>query len=225
MPRKSKQLVTASSNTENKSEKYVCDNASTYASTSNPPEPSSKGFSNSAFLLGSRYDSHDVNDRVGKSIRSFVRRIIQMEKIKLFQSLPLLLLLMHTLIDFSNGFMDFHGDTQRLANYCLSRRYKAVKVRSKVRMGIMPIEIELALEQSQQGVSYKVSQSCLRHHLRLPTLSSTPTLSQAEFFWGSHVMRFLRGCDSTVIVLGYDGLPIQPVAPPSPDYIPGPEDP
>ncbi|GJZ20335.1 hypothetical protein Tco_0556925 [Tanacetum coccineum] len=28
-----------------------------------------------------------------------------------------------------------------------------------------------------------------------------------------------------VIVLGYDGLPIQPVAPTSPDYIPGPEDP
>ncbi|GKE86691.1 hypothetical protein Tco_1560433, partial [Tanacetum coccineum] len=28
-----------------------------------------------------------------------------------------------------------------------------------------------------------------------------------------------------VIVYGYDGLPMQPVAPPSPDYIPGPEDP
>ncbi|GKB20060.1 hypothetical protein Tco_0853983 [Tanacetum coccineum] len=28
-----------------------------------------------------------------------------------------------------------------------------------------------------------------------------------------------------VIVLGYDGIPIQPVAPPSPDYIPGPKDP
>ncbi|GJT25094.1 hypothetical protein Tco_0895031 [Tanacetum coccineum] len=28
-----------------------------------------------------------------------------------------------------------------------------------------------------------------------------------------------------VIVLGYDGLPLQPVAPPSLDYIPGPEDP
>ncbi|GKF91440.1 hypothetical protein Tco_0275141, partial [Tanacetum coccineum] len=27
------------------------------------------------------------------------------------------------------------------------------------------------------------------------------------------------------IVLGYDGLPIQPVAPPSPDYIPGPKNP
>nr|GEZ31070.1 hypothetical protein [Tanacetum cinerariifolium] len=28
---------------------------------------------------------------------------------------------------------------------------------------------------------------------------------------------------SRVIVYGYDGLPIQPVAPPSPDYVPGPE--
>ncbi|GJX74005.1 putative reverse transcriptase domain-containing protein [Tanacetum coccineum] len=43
----------------------------------------------------------------------------------------------------------------------------------------------------------------------------------------------LRGVDEEifdggvprVIVLGYDGLPMQPVAPPSPDYIPDPEDP
>ncbi|GJT15946.1 hypothetical protein Tco_0874652 [Tanacetum coccineum] len=40
--------LTASSNTENKSKKSVCDNAS----TSNPSKPSSKGFSNSASLLG-----------------------------------------------------------------------------------------------------------------------------------------------------------------------------
>ncbi|GJV52419.1 hypothetical protein Tco_1448160 [Tanacetum coccineum] len=33
------------------------------------------------------------------------------------------------------------------------------------------------------------------------------------------------GGSPRVIVYGYDGLPIQPVAPPSPDYIPGPEDP
>ncbi|GKE40036.1 hypothetical protein Tco_1463441 [Tanacetum coccineum] len=39
---------TASSNTENKSEKSVCDNAS----TSNPSEPSSKGFLISTSLLG-----------------------------------------------------------------------------------------------------------------------------------------------------------------------------
>nr|GEU51258.1 hypothetical protein [Tanacetum cinerariifolium] len=34
-----------------------------------------------------------------------------------------------TLIDFSNGFMDLHGNTQRQTNYCLLRSYKAVKVR------------------------------------------------------------------------------------------------
>ncbi|GJY73149.1 hypothetical protein Tco_0477580 [Tanacetum coccineum] len=34
-----------------------------------------------------------------------------------------------------------------------------------------------------------------------------------------------NGSSPRVIVLGYDGLSIQPVAPPSPDYIPDPEDP
>ncbi|GJV06067.1 putative RNA-directed DNA polymerase [Tanacetum coccineum] len=33
------------------------------------------------------------------------------------------------------------------------------------------------------------------------------------------------GGSPRVIVYGYDGLPIQPVAPPSPDYVPGPEHP
>ncbi|GKB09405.1 hypothetical protein Tco_0837717 [Tanacetum coccineum] len=92
----------ASNNTENKFEKSVCDNARTF----NPSKPLSKGFLNSASLLG-RYDSHDVDDRVGKSIRSFVRQIIQMEKIKLFQSLPLLLLLMHS-INVNNNKIQLH---------------------------------------------------------------------------------------------------------------------
>ncbi|GJZ91520.1 hypothetical protein Tco_0663447 [Tanacetum coccineum] len=77
------------------------------ACTSNPQEPICKRTKKlmekmnvtidvlSAMACNQIYDSHDVNDRVGKSIRSSVRRIIQMEKIKLFQSLPLLLLLMH----------------------------------------------------------------------------------------------------------------------------------
>ncbi|GJZ76305.1 hypothetical protein Tco_0640770, partial [Tanacetum coccineum] len=34
-----------------------------------------------------------------------------------------------------------------------------------------------------------------------------------------------EGGSPRVIVPGYDGLPLQPVAPPSPDYIPGPENP
>nr|GEX28841.1 hypothetical protein [Tanacetum cinerariifolium] len=42
-----------------------------------------------------------------------------------------------TLIDFSNGFMDLHGNTQRPTNYCLSMRYKAVKVRN-IRFMIQP---------------------------------------------------------------------------------------
>ncbi|GKC29920.1 hypothetical protein Tco_1037214 [Tanacetum coccineum] len=51
--------LNASSNTENKSEKSVCDNAS----TSNPSKPSSKGFSNSASFLGrlSRLRKHHTS--------------------------------------------------------------------------------------------------------------------------------------------------------------------
>ncbi|GKD98855.1 hypothetical protein Tco_1382752, partial [Tanacetum coccineum] len=63
-------------------------------------------------------------------------------------------------------------------------------------------------------------QSCLRHHLRLPTHLSIPILSQ-----GGHFGQLSEGGSPWVIVYGYDGLPIQPVALPSLDYIPGPEDP
>ncbi|GJZ65406.1 hypothetical protein Tco_0622102 [Tanacetum coccineum] len=44
-------------------------------------------------------------------------------------------------------------------------------------------------------------------------------------FWGADDEEVSEGGIPRVIVLGYDGLPIQPVAPSSPDYIPGPEDP
>ncbi|GKF10525.1 hypothetical protein Tco_0048451, partial [Tanacetum coccineum] len=42
---------------------------------------------------------------------------------------------------------------------------------------------------------------------------------------GADDEEILEGGIPWVIVLGYDGLPIQPVASSSPDYIPGPEDP
>ncbi|GJT29675.1 hypothetical protein Tco_0909950 [Tanacetum coccineum] len=42
-------------------------------------------------------------------------------------------------------------------------------------------------------------------------------------FWGADE-EISDGGIPRVIVLGYDGLPMQPVAPPSPDYISGPED-
>ncbi|GJS05435.1 hypothetical protein Tco_0321943 [Tanacetum coccineum] len=49
-------------------------------------------------------------------------------------------------------------------------------------------------------------------------------LSQAESFWVADE-EISDGGIPRVIVLGYDGLPMQPVAPPSPNYIPNPEDP
>ncbi|GKF33767.1 hypothetical protein Tco_0106967, partial [Tanacetum coccineum] len=55
----------------------------------------------------------------------------------------------------------------------------------------------------------------------LPTLPSTQTPSQGGYF-GEPMRIYLI---EWVIVLGYDRLPIQPVAPPSPDYIPGPKEP
>ncbi|GJV03752.1 hypothetical protein Tco_1337321 [Tanacetum coccineum] len=41
-------------------------------------------------------------------------------------------------------------------------------------------------------------------------------------FWGADDEEISEGGIPWVIVLGYDRLPMQPVAPPSPDYIPGP---
>ncbi|GJQ96759.1 hypothetical protein Tco_0007898 [Tanacetum coccineum] len=42
-------------------------------------------------------------------------------------------------------------------------------------------------------------------------------------FWGADYEEISEGDIPRVIVLGYDGLPLQPVAPPSPDYVLGPE--
>ncbi|GJX79473.1 hypothetical protein Tco_0327622 [Tanacetum coccineum] len=44
-------------------------------------------------------------------------------------------------------------------------------------------------------------------------------------FWGADDEEISDGGIPRVIIYGYDGLPMQPVAPPSPYYIPGPEDP
>ncbi|GJZ68465.1 hypothetical protein Tco_0631705 [Tanacetum coccineum] len=44
-------------------------------------------------------------------------------------------------------------------------------------------------------------------------------------FWRTDQEEVSEGGIPRVIILGYDGLPLQPVAPPSPDYIPGPKGP
>ncbi|GKF55298.1 hypothetical protein Tco_0165638, partial [Tanacetum coccineum] len=58
------------------------------------------------------------------------------------------------------------------------------------------------------------------------TYTSVYTDSETgKAFWGADDEEVSKRGILWVIVYGYDGHPIQPVAPPSPDYIPGPEDP
>ncbi|GKA97656.1 hypothetical protein Tco_0825550, partial [Tanacetum coccineum] len=57
------------------------------------------------------------------------------------------------------------------------------------------------------------------------TYTSVYTNSEPrKVFWGADE-ELSDGGSPRVIVYGYDGLHMQPVAPPSPDYIPGPEEP
>nr|GEW59850.1 hypothetical protein [Tanacetum cinerariifolium] len=57
------------------------------------------------------------------------------------------------------------------------------------------------------------------------TYTSVYTDSEpGRVFWGADE-ELSNGASPWVIVYGYDGLPMMPVAPPSPDYIPGPEEP
>ncbi|GKB31733.1 hypothetical protein Tco_0871134, partial [Tanacetum coccineum] len=53
----------------------------------------------------------------------------------------------------------------------------------------------------------------------------TPTTEPARVSWGADNEEISEGGIPRVIVLGYDGLPLQPVAPPSPDYIPDDHEP
>nr|GEW49607.1 hypothetical protein [Tanacetum cinerariifolium] len=64
------------------------------------------------------------------------------------------------------------------------------------------------------------SQSSLLHHLRSLTLPSTLILSRGGYF-----RKLSDGGSLRVIAYGYDGLHMLRVAPPPPDYIPGPEEP
>ncbi|GJV28739.1 hypothetical protein Tco_1385187 [Tanacetum coccineum] len=58
------------------------------------------------------------------------------------------------------------------------------------------------------------------------TYTSVYTDSEPDrAFWGADDEEISEGGIPRVIVLGYNGLPMQPVALPSPDYISGPEDP
>ncbi|GKE52088.1 hypothetical protein Tco_1487244 [Tanacetum coccineum] len=64
-------------------------------------------------------------------------------------------------------------------------------------------------------------------------MSSSSTVTYTSVYTDSEPGRIFWGADEEisdggsprVILYGYDGLPMQPVAPPSPNYVPGPEHP
>ncbi|GJT03463.1 putative reverse transcriptase domain-containing protein [Tanacetum coccineum] len=68
------------------------------------------------------------------------------------------------------------------------------------------------------------------YHLTMSSATSDVTYTSVytdsepgRAFWGADYEGLSEGGIPRVIVLGYDGLPLQPVAPPSPDFILGPE--
>ncbi|GJT76414.1 reverse transcriptase domain-containing protein [Tanacetum coccineum] len=79
------------------------------------------------------------------------------------------------------------------------------------------------LHQSLQVNKARVTMSSVTSAV---TYTSVYTDSEpGRAFWGTDDEEVSEGGIPRVIVLGYDGLPLQPVASPSPGYIPGPENP
>ncbi|GJW96484.1 hypothetical protein Tco_0178292, partial [Tanacetum coccineum] len=63
--------------------------------------------------------------------------------------------------------------------------------------------------------------------MSLSTVTFTSVYTDSEpgrVYWGADE-ELSDGGSPRVIVYGYDGLPMQPITPPSPDYVPGPEHP
>ncbi|GJS17702.1 retrotransposon protein, putative, ty1-copia subclass [Tanacetum coccineum] len=94
----------------------------------------------------------------------------------------------------------------------------------------MEVDISLAIEalistkMEREGVICElVVMSSASSAVTYTSIYTDSKLGRA--FWGADDEEIFEGGIPRVIVLGYNGLPIQPVASPSPDYIPGLEDP
>ncbi|GKC53822.1 hypothetical protein Tco_1076567 [Tanacetum coccineum] len=96
---------------------------------------------------------------------------------------------------------------------------------------VTPSDIQHSAATQIWGCYRLVSEPGYREPAIMSSASSTVTYTSVytdsepgRVFWGSDEEVY-DGGSPRVIVLGYGGLPIQPVAPPSPDYIPDSEEP
>ncbi|GKA07812.1 hypothetical protein Tco_0687036, partial [Tanacetum coccineum] len=82
-------------------------------------------------------------------------------------------------------------------------------------------DLKYLLSNVEQFKPLRFILSCLLHP-RSPTHPSTLISEPGRVFWGADE-ELSDGGSPQVIVYGYDGLPMQPVALPFPDYVPEPE--
>ncbi|GJV11482.1 hypothetical protein Tco_1353023 [Tanacetum coccineum] len=104
-------------------------------------------------------------------------------------------------------------------DYLLSNALGYSTFRCYPDLGVLQIGIRAKVIENQQSCPVMSSASSA------VTYTSVYTDSEPDrVFWGADEEISNRG-SPRVIVYGYDGLPMQLVAPPSPDYIPDPEEP
>ncbi|GJU18826.1 putative reverse transcriptase domain-containing protein [Tanacetum coccineum] len=87
------------------------------------------------------------------------------------------------------------------------------------------MELQVEFKSHIVNVEEQFSEEIMSSASSAVTYTSVYTDSApGRVFWGADE-EVSDGGTPRVIVYGYDGLPMQPVAPPSPDYVPGPEHP
>ncbi|GKC36680.1 putative reverse transcriptase domain-containing protein, partial [Tanacetum coccineum] len=92
----------------------------------------------------------------------------------------------------------------------------------------LPAELVVIAREAEVSTASRVNKARVIMSFATSAITYTSVYTDSEpgiAFWGADDEEVSEGGIPRVIVLGYDGLPIQPVAPPSPYYIPGPKDP
>ncbi|GJR70438.1 hypothetical protein Tco_0016503 [Tanacetum coccineum] len=103
-----------------------------------------------------------------------------------------------------------------------------------ISLTLFGIDNPVGMSSAHQFERTETTKRIMSEHLDVAVMSSASSAvtytsvytdsAPGRVFWGADE-EVSDGGTPRVIVYGYDGLPMQPVAPPSPDYVPGPEHP